>query len=162
MTQRTRVDSWGRPRCVDCNACVDGRWAHDCPYVRLRAAMPTGLILSEREDKWLHWLASFDRDAVEPVLSLLARLQVAAGCASVTRGAKPALHCDEHRDTELDWEDCGQCDGYGFFYPADEGSVEYAKDECERCPGCGGKGGWRVCCDCEAEALRGSGSGSGS
>ena len=45
--------------------------------------------------------------------------------------------------TELEWEDCHECGGEGFYHH--EGDAEEPWDSLEACELCQGRGGWLVC-----------------
>jgi hypothetical protein len=63
-------------------------------------------------------------------------------------GDEPALSLCKHCGRELEWIECDQCGGEGYFdweTLQDEDPLWYGPDDTERCEQCRGDGGWWWC-----------------
>lgn len=62
-----------RKQCEHCGAFLSIT-PHDCAYLAFREAL-RGVELSEKDDRWLRWLAGWGMESREPFLALVAKIR---------------------------------------------------------------------------------------
>jgi hypothetical protein len=65
--------------------------------------------------------------------------------------------CCTHCGQELDYEECDQCGGDGYFddeWLMEEDPLWYQPGDTEACTQCGGEGGWHYCSNRECPGKR--------